>query len=111
MYLGGRPPGLGLGAAALAGFLILEHQGGLFGAVNASLNTPIALERNEVRVPDGPGLGVELDREKLARYHELFRDKGGYPYDRDPGRPGWFAHVPNRAWADPADARVPALGR
>ena len=34
---------------------------------------------------------------------------GGYPYDRDPGRPGWFAHVPNHAWADPAVSLRPAL--
>jgi glucarate dehydratase len=71
---------------------------------------PLRYEHGAIRVPDGPGLGVTLDRDKLARYHELFREKGGYPYDRDPGRPGWFAHVPNRAWADPADAHVPALG-
>ena len=71
---------------------------------------PLRYEGGAIRVPDGPGLGVTLDRDKLARYHELFREKGGYPYDRDPGRPGWFAHVPNRAWADPADARAPALG-
>ena len=49
-------------------------------------------------------------RRHLARYHELYRELGSYPYDRDPGRPGWFSHVPNRDWADPADARVPALG-
>ena len=34
-----------------------------------------------IRVPDAPGLGVDLDRDKLARYHELFRELGGYPYD------------------------------
>jgi glucarate dehydratase len=71
---------------------------------------PLRYEGGAIRVPDGPGLGVTLDRAKLERYHELVLEKGGYPYDRDPGRPGWFAHVPNRAWADPADARVPALG-
>ena len=70
---------------------------------------PLRYEGGAIRVPDGPGLGVTLDRDKLDRYHELFREKGGYPYDRDPGRPGWFAHVPNRAWADPADARMPSL--
>ena len=72
---------------------------------------PMRYEGGAIRVPDTPGLGVELDREKLRRYHELYRELGGYPYDRDPGRPGWFAHVPNRQWADPTDARVPALGR
>ena len=61
-------------------------------------------------MPRGPGLGVELDRDKLARYHELFRELGGYPYDRDPGRPAWVAQVPNPDFPDPADASVPSLG-
>ena len=57
-----------------------------------------------IAVPDKPGLGVELDREKVARYAELYREFGGYPYDRDPGRPGWFSLVPNTRWADPTVA-------
>ena len=64
-----------------------------------------------IRVPDGNGLGVALDREKLRRYHELFRELGGYPYDRDPGRPGWYPLVPNRDWADPARSITPRLTR
>lgn len=62
-----------------------------------------------IRVPDGNGLGITLDRTKLAQYHELFRELGGYPYDRDPGRPGWYPTVPNRDWADPAVSLRPNL--
>jgi len=62
-------------------------------------------------VPDAPGLGVALDRDKLARYHQLFVELGGYPYDRDPGRPGWYPLVPNRDWADPAQSVTPPLRR
>jgi glucarate dehydratase len=62
-----------------------------------------------MRIPSGPGLGVALDRDKLARYHELFRTLGGYPYDRDPGRPGWYPLIPNRDWADPARSLTPRL--
>ena len=51
-------------------------------------------------VPDGPGLGVMLDRDRLQQYAEAFQREGGYPYDRDPSRPGWFALVPNTRWAD-----------
>src|SRR6266487_6814769 len=54
-----------------------------------------------IRVPTGPGLGVRLDRERLARYAELYRELGGYPYDRDPARPGWYPLIPNDRWADP----------
>ena len=54
-----------------------------------------------IRVPDGPGLGVELDRDKLGRYADLYKTLGGYTYDRDPARPGWFPLLPNQDWADP----------
>ena len=52
------------------------------------------------------GLGVAIDRDKLGKYAELFKSLGGYPYDRDPARPGWFSVVPNARWADPNDDRV-----
>ena len=47
-------------------------------------------------VPTLPGLGVELDENKLQQYSELYKELGGYPYDRDPGRPGWFALWPGK---------------
>ena len=62
-----------------------------------------------IAVPTAPGLGVQLDRDKVAEYHELFRRLGPYPYDQDPLRPGWAPLIPNQRWADPNDARVPAL--
>jgi glucarate dehydratase len=64
-----------------------------------------------IAVPTSPGLGVTLDREKLATYHELFLRLGSYPYDRDPLRPEWTPLVPNTSWADPADARIPEIPR
>jgi glucarate dehydratase len=66
-------------------------------------------ESGAIRVPTGPGLGVKLNREKLAEYSELYRSLGNYPYDQDPLRPGWTPTIPNDRWADPADARVPEL--
>jgi glucarate dehydratase len=62
-----------------------------------------------IEVPRTPGLGVKLDRDKVARYHELYKELGGYPYDRDPGRPGWFPLIPNRDWADPDASSRPAM--
>ncbi len=55
----------------------------------------------KLKVPDQPGLGVQLDRERLEKYADLFRRLGGYPYDRDPSRPGWYSLVPNTDWANP----------
>jgi glucarate dehydratase len=62
-------------------------------------------------VPEAPGLGVRLDRDRLGAYAELFQRLGGYAYDRDPGRPGWFAIVPNTNWADPTISLEPSLVR
>jgi glucarate dehydratase len=60
-----------------------------------------------IPVLDAPGLGVTLDRERLDEYAANYRRVGGYPYDRDPGRPDWYPLVPNQIWADPADGRPP----
>jgi glucarate dehydratase len=54
-----------------------------------------------IAVPDGPGLGVRLDPARVERYAALYESLGGYPYDRDPGRPDWYPRVPNTSWADP----------
>lgn len=62
-------------------------------------------EGGAIRVPEGPGLGVKLDRDKMKQYSELYRRLGNYPYDQDPGRLGWSALVPNDRWADPNDER------
>jgi glucarate dehydratase len=63
-----------------------------------------------IAVPAAPGLGVRLDRDKVGRYAELYRRLGGYPYDRDPGRPDWFPLIPNTRWADPSIS-APLKGR
>jgi glucarate dehydratase len=55
----------------------------------------------EIAVPKGPGLGLELDREKVAKYAELYKRLGNYAYDRDPQRPEWFSITPERRWAVP----------
>jgi glucarate dehydratase len=62
-----------------------------------------------IKVPEGAGLGVRLDRDKLAEYQELYKRLGSYPYDQDPLRPGWTPTIPNDRWADPADGRRPEI--
>ncbi len=39
-------------------------------------------------VPKGPGLGVKLDKDKLAKYHELSKKKQMGSWIEDPRRPG-----------------------
>ncbi len=66
-------------------------------------------EKGSIQVPSTPGLGVKLDREKVAEYSELFRRLGPYSYDQDPLRPGWAPTIPNDRWADPNDTRQPKI--
>jgi len=54
----------------------------------------------KIQVPDKPGLGVRLDRDKVQQYAELYKELGNYPYDRDSRRPGWYPLLPNDRWAD-----------
>ena len=55
----------------------------------------------KIKLPAAPGLGVELDHDKMKQYSELFKELGGYQYDRDPGRPEWYTIMPERNFADP----------
>jgi glucarate dehydratase len=64
-------------------------------------------EHGSIAAPTAPGLGVKLDRDKVAQYSELYKKLGSYPYDQDPLRPGWAPTIPNDRWADPSDARQP----
>jgi glucarate dehydratase len=66
-------------------------------------------EDGSIRVPDGPGLGVKLDRNKVRTYSELYKKLGNYPYDQDPGRPGWSPVIPNDRWADPNNDSRPQI--
>ena len=48
-----------------------------------------------IRVPDGPGLGVELDEEKMTKYERYYEEKGDYyaRFHQDPRRPDWYPIV------------------
>jgi glucarate dehydratase len=69
---------------------------------------PMKYENGCIRLPSGPGLGVEVDRDKIAHYAELYRELGGYAYDRDPARPDWYSVFPENRYADPAVKDMPA---
>ncbi|MGI8867809.1 MAG: enolase C-terminal domain-like protein [Mycobacteriales bacterium] len=68
---------------------------------------PLKYHNGAITVPDSPGLGVRLDREALAEHADRYARLGGYPYDRDPGRPGWYPLVPNQDFADPTETAGP----
>jgi glucarate dehydratase len=66
-------------------------------------------EGGSIKVPDGPGSGVSLDRDKLDEYAQLYKELGGYPYDRDPGNPGRYPLVPKQRFADPHKSITPHI--
>lgn len=55
---------------------------------------PFRQRDNVVRVPDGPGLGVELDREALARWHRHYVDHGPMNHFLDPWGDGHYRRLP-----------------
>ena len=61
-------------------------------------------DNGAIAVPTTPGLGVKLNRDKVAEYRELYQRLGSYPYDQDPLRPGWTPTIPNDRWADPSSS-------
>lgn len=52
-------------------------------------------EEGAIRVPEGPGLGVELDEDKMAFYSRYYEEKGDYyaRFHQDPRRPEWYPRV------------------
>jgi glucarate dehydratase len=66
-------------------------------------------QNGRIKVPTGAGLGVKLNRDKLNEYAELYKELGGYNYDKDPLRPDWSPLVPNTRWADETDGRTPEI--
>jgi glucarate dehydratase len=55
---------------------------------------PFRQRDNAVQIPDGHGLGVELDRELLKRLHGDFLENGPLDHFQDPMRPGRYRRLP-----------------
>jgi glucarate dehydratase len=62
--------------------------------VDDLITEPFVYQNGCMKVPDGPGLGVELDRDKLARYHAAYENEGGISEFYDPARPDWVPALP-----------------
>jgi L-alanine-DL-glutamate epimerase-like enolase superfamily enzyme len=57
---------------------------------------PIRVENGQIAVSDLPGLGVQLDRDKLDRYHEAYQSKGyATAYGKKSARNGKAFFLPN----------------
>lgn len=55
---------------------------------------PFRQTGNVVRVPEGPGLGVTLDRAEFDRWHRHFVDNGPMSHFHDPDNPGRYRRLP-----------------
>ncbi|MCC0015123.1 MAG: mandelate racemase/muconate lactonizing enzyme family protein [Rhodobiaceae bacterium] len=55
---------------------------------------PFRQTNDTVRVPEGHGLGVAIDRKALAHWHRHFVDNGPMSHFHDPANPGRFRRLP-----------------
>jgi glucarate dehydratase len=55
---------------------------------------PFRPKADRVAVPEDPGLGVSLSKDRLAHCHRLFLEEGPYDKFHDPDRPGRFRRLP-----------------
>ncbi len=58
------------------------------------ITEPFRFRKGCLDVPKGHGLGVELDRDQLGRYHEMYLEHGERDEFLDEQRPGWRAYLP-----------------
>jgi glucarate dehydratase len=62
--------------------------------VDDIITAPWTYRDGAFALPDGPGLGVEIDRDKLDFYHRYFREHQEVNEFYDPYRPGWVPALP-----------------
>jgi len=62
--------------------------------VDDVITTPWIYRDGAFELPSGPGLGVELDRDKLAFYHRYFLEHPEVNEFFDPRRPDWVPALP-----------------
>ncbi len=62
----------------------------------------LTYENGAIRVPDAPGLGVRLDRDKLAKYEDLYRQLGILSLRSGPWQAGLDTARPERSVGRPA---------
>ncbi|HZO91448.1 MAG TPA: enolase C-terminal domain-like protein [Chthonomonadaceae bacterium] len=58
------------------------------------ITQPFQFRNGCLPVPEGPGLGVELDREQVERYHRLYLERGDEEEFADQARSQWWPRLP-----------------
>jgi glucarate dehydratase len=62
--------------------------------VDDIITAPFEYREGCFEVPQGPGLGVELDWDKVQKYHRLYQSQGQVNEFYDPRRPNWVPALP-----------------
>ena len=62
--------------------------------VDDVITKPFVYRAGHFTVPDGPGLGVTLDPEKVEKYRRVYQESGAVNEFYDPRRPGWVPALP-----------------
>ena len=62
--------------------------------VDDVITNPFQYKDSFLDVPEGPGLGVEIDRGKMERYHRLYLEMGSVNEFYDPNRAAWVPALP-----------------
>jgi glucarate dehydratase len=55
---------------------------------------PFKPKNNVVPLPNGPGLGIELDRDALKYWHQHYQEHGPMDHFFAPEKPGYFRRLP-----------------
>jgi glucarate dehydratase len=58
------------------------------------LTEPFVYREGFLEVPEGPGLGVEVDWDAVEKYNRLYQQEGQVNEFYDPKRPGWVPALP-----------------
>lgn len=80
--------------AAATPYLIYAPDSHYHHQVDDVITEPFKYDHGHFKVPTKPGLGVEIDREKLEKYARHFQEKGEAGEFLDPHRPDWIPTLP-----------------
>ena len=58
------------------------------------ITTPFKYQKGHLVVPNGPGLGVEVDWDLVRKYNQLYKKQGEVNEFYDPQRPNWVPALP-----------------
>lgn len=58
------------------------------------ITRPFRYEDGHFAVPDGPGLGVEMDRDQVRKYNRVYQEQGQVNEFYDALRPNWVPALP-----------------